>query len=321
MNQRHKLWNRYRLSRLETDYSNYKLVRNVCTSKKRTKRQQYEGHLAEHSKSIPKLLFSYLKRSTRAGSGIPSLHSHDLNTVLHDDADKANLLARHYSSVYTTGVPSVDCYSSLLSALSDMDINVTVVYKLLCELDPNSSPGPDGLHPLFLKIVAEYIAVPICHVFRCSLEAGRLPLAWKAGIVKPIYKGGNRQDPTNYRPICLTSVVCKVMERILKRALNLHFQNLKIISAAQHGFCPSRSCVTNLLVAREKWAKSMDAGKRLDVVFVDFSKAFDKVPHEILLSKLRSIGVSGKILSWLTDFLHDRAFRVQRCSARLCSWP
>ncbi|CAI2738296.1 unnamed protein product [Dicrocoelium dendriticum] len=156
-----------------------------------------------------------------------------------------------------------------------------------------------------------YIAVPVCQIFRHSLEAGRLPVAWKLGTVKPIYKGGDRQDPANYRPICLTSVLCKLVERILKRALQLHFENLNIISCAQHGFRRARSCTSNLLVARENWARSLDAGKRLDMVFVDFSKAFDKVPHERLLLKLRGTGVSGNVLSWIADFLNGRTMRVK----------
>ncbi|CAH8492055.1 unnamed protein product [Dicrocoelium dendriticum] len=183
--------------------------------------------------------------------------------------------------------------------------------KLLLDLDPYSSPGPDGLHPLFLKTVAGHIAAPVCQIFRRSLEVGRLPTAWKMGTVKPIYKGGNRQNPASYRPICLTSILCKVMERILKRALRLHLDELEFLSHAQHGFRRARSCATNLLVAREKWARSLDAGKRLDAVFVDFSKAFDKVPHERLLFKLRGIGVTGNFLSWVSDFLQGRFMQVK----------
>ncbi|CAH8575535.1 unnamed protein product [Dicrocoelium dendriticum] len=101
------------------------------------------------------------------------------------------------------------------------------------------------------------------------------------------------------------------MERILKQTLHLYLEELNLFSCAQHGFRRARSCTSNLLVAKEKWAKSLDSGKRLDVVFVDFSKAFDRVPHERLLFKLRGIGIAGNLLSWISDFLRDRTMQVQ----------
>ncbi|CAH8458231.1 unnamed protein product [Dicrocoelium dendriticum] len=312
MNRRRKLWDRFRITRSEHDYISYKTVRNTCTLQKREKRQQYELSLATLSRNTPKTLFSYLKRSTRAGSGIPALCSSEHEDPVHEDTDKASLLARQYSSVYSTSASFTDrTVCTPPSLLEHVDINTDVVLKLLCELDPYSSPGPDDLHPLFLKTVAQYIASPITQVFRRSFQSGLLPTAWKMGIIKPIYKGGNRQDPASYRPICLTSIVCKIMERVLKRALRLHLERLDLISSAQHGFRKARSCSTNLLMAREKWANSLDVGKRMDVVFVDFSKAFDKVPHEQLLYKLRGIGISGNFLSWISDFLHTRSMLVR----------
>ncbi|CAH8631663.1 unnamed protein product [Dicrocoelium dendriticum] len=175
------------------------------------------------------MLYSYLKRSTRAGNGIPALCSCEHQALLHEDAEKASHLAKQYASVYAKETPFSDrAVSTFPSSLVQVDINTDSVMKLLLQLDPYSSPGPDGLHPLFLRTVAEYIASPICQVFRRSLEAGRLPSAWKVGIVKHIYKGGSQHDPANYRPICLTSVVCKVMERILKQAVTLHLGDIML---------------------------------------------------------------------------------------------
>ncbi|CAI2738311.1 unnamed protein product [Dicrocoelium dendriticum] len=311
MRRRRKLWDKFKTTQLPLDYLDYKAVRNICTFKKREKRQQYERRLAEESSAAPKLLFSYLRRRTKAVNGIPALYSKENDTTLHDDDAKAGLLALQYSSVFSTEPPfTCDLASTPSRTLERLEISPELVVKLLFELNPNSSPGPDGLHPLFLRTLAEYIAVPVCQIFQRSLDAGRLPLAWKMGTVKPIYRGGNRQDPGNYRPICLTSIVCKVMERILKRDLQSHLDGLNVISSAQHGFRRARSCISNLLVARERRARSLDAGNRLDV-FVDFKKAFDTVPHERLLFKLRSIGVSGEILSWITDFLDGRSMRVK----------
>jgi hypothetical protein len=136
-----------------------------------------------------------------------------------------------------------------------------------------------------------------------------VPFAWKVGIVKPIFKGGSREEAANYRPICLTSVVCKVLERIVKQHLQVRLETF--ISPKQHGFQKSRSCISNLLTAREKWAEILDSDRRLDVVFVDFSKAFDKVSHKQLLLKLKALGVVGNLLRWIADFLEGRTMRVQ----------
>jgi hypothetical protein len=98
---------------------------------------------------------------------------------------------------------------------------------------------------------------------------------------------------------------------LVKKALQAHLRSNNIIDPAQHGFQASRSCVTNLLTAREHWLAQIDAGKTVDAVFVDFSKAFDKVPHRRLIKKLENVGVGGKLLSWIADFLQHRSVTVQ----------
>ncbi|CAH8549860.1 unnamed protein product [Dicrocoelium dendriticum] len=312
MKQRRKLWDRFKLSRSDSDYSKYKAIRNFCSLQKREKRQRYEHSLAEQSLSRPKILFSYLNRSSKTGCGIPALSTNEPDMIHYDDDAKADLLALQFSSVYTKGDRLANPHIVAHTVpLEHIDIDAGAILKLLLELNSSSSPGPDGLHPHFLKMVAEFIAVPLCQIFQLSLKAGRLPVDWKTGVVMPKYKGGSRQDPANYRPICLTSVACKIMEKLIKSALHRHCEDLNFTSVTQHGFRKGHSCITNLLVAREKWAKLVDAGKRLDVVFIDFSKAFDRVPHQELLSKLGGIGVTGNLLLWISDFLQGRNMQVK----------
>ena len=101
------------------------------------------------------------------------------------------------------------------------------------------------------------------------------------------------------------------MEKLIKKSLHQHYSTLDLLSTSQHGFHPARSCITNLQLARELWVSAVDAGSRLDVIFVDFSKAFDKVPHERLLYKLQRIGLTGNLLCWIHDFLCGRTLRVR----------
>ena len=309
MRKRKRLWDRFKLTTSSDDYAIYRNARNLCSKLKRSKRASFELALAEKSASSPKLLFSYMNKSLRAGGWIPSLRDSTSPNPLHDDSEKAEAFAVQYASVYDSDTPFLMCYPKNAPIMQEVEFDTSTVEKILSTLDASSSPGPDEIHPRVLKILAHYLAPPLTHIFQLSLEAGRLPEAWKTGYVKPIFKGGARDLPSNYRPVCLTSVVCKVMEKIVKQALQSHLA--PIITSRQHGFQKGRSCITNLLTAREEWAKLVDSGKRLDVIFVDFSKAFDKVSHGRLLFKLRSAGVEGKLMNWISNFLDDRTMRVR----------
>ena len=178
-------------------------------------------------------------------------------------------------------------------------------------MNEHSASGHDELHPRILKNLAPFISEPLALLFRKSLNEGKLPKDWKAAIVKPMFKGGAREDPANYRPVSLTSVLCKTMERIIKGAVERHFQDLGLWNPAQHGFTKGKSCVTNVLLAKEMCAETIDSGSPVDVTYVDFSKAFDRVPHRPLLQKLSAYGISGKLHDWIGDFLVGRTMKVK----------
>ena len=152
--------------------------------------------------------------------------------------------------------------------------------------------------------------MPLCALFRSSLDSGQLPDDWKVGQVVPIYKKGKKEDASNYRPVSLTSVPSKIMESVIRDQLLEHMQSAGLLSDAQHGFIPRRSCATQLLVTLEDWTRLMENGEPVDVVYTDFKKAFDSVPHRRLLSKLHSYGIRGKLLRWLEAFLTKRRQRV-----------
>jgi hypothetical protein len=279
---------------------------------KAEKRGTYESRLAQHSRNNPKPLFAYLKRRIKGGTGIPALEIGENSALAEDDCTKASVLATQYTSVYAAEslpVPDFPARSSVF--LQDFLFSSAEVQDVLNKLNPYSAPGPDGIHPLLLRNLADFISAPIATLFQLSLDEGRLPSQWKMAIIKPMYKGGARHSPVNYRPISLTSVLCKCMERMLKVAIQRHFEGHGMISQKQHGFRSKRSCTSNLLLARESWAVALDEGSKLDIVFIDFSKAFDKVPHRRLIAKLEAYGIGGKLLAWITDFLVDRRVQVK----------
>ena len=130
--------------------------------------------------------------------------------------------------------------------LSTIDITIDVVKKKLLELKPTSAPGPDGIHPRVLKECASELSLPLSLIFQLSLTTGKLPAEWKQSNISPIFKKGKRTLAENYRPINLVSVVCKVMESILKDNIMNHLTSNNLISHMQHGFMPGRSCTSNL---------------------------------------------------------------------------
>ena len=143
-------------------------------------------------------------------------------------------------------------------------------------------------------------------LFIKSLVGGILPEDRKIGYITPIYKKGNKTKVNNYRPVCLTSVVIKILESIIRDALSNYLTNNNLLSPNQHGFIPRRSCCTQLLHALNDWTISWDEHLSTDVVYFDFSKALDSVPHARLLLKLQAYGINGQLLSWFKDFLTGR---------------
>ena len=182
---------------------------------------------------------------------------------------------------------------------------------LLNALRTDKAQGPDNVSPRLLARIAEQIAKPVHRIFKKSLEEGILPLEWKSAAVSPIHKSGNKNDPANYRPISLTSQLCKVLESLMSDQIVRHLENNQLIGETQHGFRKGRSCLTNILSFLDKVTSSIDSGSSIDVVFLDFAKAFDKVPHQRLLSKLKSHGISGKVFKWIENWLAGRVQSVQ----------
>ena len=180
----------------------------------------------------------------------------------------------------------------------------------MLRLKEDKSPGPDDLHPMLLKKCASAMAIPLSKIYNKSLNTGTVPKEWKLANVTPLFKKGKKSDPANYRPVSLTSVVCKVMESLVKSKLVEHLEKTGKLSSSQHGFTAGRSCLTNLLEAFENWTTALDEGWGVDVLFLDYRKAFDTVSHSKLMKKLHGCGIVGKLWEWIKDFLTLRKSRV-----------
>ena len=183
------------------------------------------------------------------------------------------------------------------------------VQRLLETLNSNKAYGPDGLHGELLKNCAAGLAYPLSLIFQISYNSGSLPSEWKLGHVVPIFKKGDKHDVSNYRPISLTCLVAKILERIVKEKLLALTDTL--IDPKQHGFMESKSCATNLVGLCDSLALSLNENIRTDIVYFDFAKAFDSVNHDLILHKLKTnFNINGRLLKFLTDYLRDRKQQV-----------
>ena len=193
------------------------------------------------------------------------------------------------------------------------------VRKKIKGLRAEAASGPDGLGPRVLQELQEELAPALAAIFTKSLEEGVVPRDWKEANVTPIFKKGSKSSTGNYRPVSLTSVACKVMESILRDAITDHLTVNKMINDSQHGFMKGKSCASNLLEFLEKATTVVDGGEGFDIIYLDFAKAFDKVPRERLLRKVRAHGIRGRVLEWIRSWLTGRRQRVV-LNGRFSSW-
>ena len=162
----------------------------------------------------------------------------------------------------------------------------------------------------FLINAAEALSLPLLHIFKKLLDTTNIPLDWKKSNVAPKFKAGDKQDPNNYRPVSLTCHICKIFESIIKDAIVDYLSKYNIINTTQHGFIKNKSCLSNLLEFTEYLIEKTDNGDPIDVFYLDFKKAFDRVPIKLLIYKLKSIGIKDNILNWIQNWLTGRIQRV-----------
>ena len=228
----------------------------------------------------------------------------------------AEELNMHFSSVFTREntsslpVPETKFNRSEGEKLGQLVVTPEVVASKINNMKENKSPGVDGISPKILKEIVEQISMPLAHVFNMSVQEGIVPLEWKEANIIPLFKKGSRNKSVNYRPVSLTSVICKLLETIIRDHMMDFLLKHRLINHSQHGFLKARSCLTNLLCFFEEITKWVDEVSPVDIIYLDFQKAFDKVPHQRLILKLKSHGMGNSIINWIEQWLTDRRQRV-----------
>ncbi len=220
----------------------------------------------------------------------------------------AEILSWQFESVFNKNstVPAPRTAGDRQPDIADLVIRTPGIEKLLLNVNVNKAQGPDCIPNVFLKGLANELAPGVQFIFAQSIDTGTLPPDWRDARVAPIYKKGDKHCAANYRPVSLTCVCTKLLEHIVVKHLMTHYEKHNILSDLNHGFRSGFSCETQLLNTISDLMSSFDKNKQVDIAFLDFSKAFDVVPHNLLMTKLDHYGVRGNLHQWINQFLQNR---------------
>ena len=277
-------------------------------------KSNYERKLTNNLKTNCKGFYSYLRNKRQLKTGVPMLEREDGSRTT-CATESAEELAEAFSSVFVRepeDLPNVEIpvFESESDILTDIVISHDIVKDELESLNCFKSFGPDGVHPKLLKSLAgdcKFVDA-LVKLFRTCTDNGKLPNIWKSANLSALFKNGSKSDPLNYRPVSLTCILCKVYEKVIRLSM-VDFVESKI-NQHQHGFVKGKSCLTNLLETMDCVIDLIDEGFPVDILYFDFKKAFDRVPHNRLILKLKCLGIDGKVLNVIKDFLNGRTFRV-----------
>jgi hypothetical protein len=317
---KYHLWKRYTASKSYQDYLDYKRALNKATREVRNAKRNFEQKLAQNIKKDSKSFYAYTRSKLKTKDKVGPLKDENGETIT-ENTETASVLNTFFTSVFTKEIldnlpePRKVFTESLEEELHNINITPEIVLKKLSMLKPDKAPGVDSIFPRVLKELSAQISEPLTEIFKSSVTSSMVPLDWKSANVAPIFKKGQRSQSANYRPVSLTSHICKLLESIIRDFIVEHLKNHKLIKDSQHGFVSGKSCLTNLLLFLDTVTKYVDKGFPVDIIYLDFAKAFDKVPHKRLISKVKAHGITGLVSNWIEAWLTDRRQRVQVCGA------
>ena len=315
---KNKIWSKMRknLASVEQELQ-YNRLRNQIRKLTRKGKKLIEKTIAKNSKANPKAFWRYTQSKLKTKATIPDLvkpGTEENPEYTKNDSEKAEAFSSYFSSVFTQELDSEEMpyfeKRNYEEALENIIITKDMILTKLKKLKTNKSPGPDKIHPRVLHDVADSLSTPLEIIFKTSLSCKEIPEDWKQANVSSIFKKGKKTLPQNYRPVSLTCIVCKMLEGIIRDSIVKHMKKNNLFSSKQFGFIAGRSTILQLLHVMNIWTEIMDQGGCLDVVYCDFMKAFDKVPHKRLLYKTEKYGITGNILGWIDSFLSNRTQQV-----------
>ena len=301
---------RYRRNRSPYNLEERKYYDRLVKKFEKKDFSNFENQLSD-TKNVKKF-YSYVKARLKTKPRIPTLKLPNGDTAV-TPPQRAAELNKFFSSVFTVDNGQAPTFDPFIprQRLGNISFTPHRVFEVLRALPNKHSRGPDGVPPIFLRKFALHLSEPYAKLMNFSLHQQSLPNIWKTADVVPVFKGkGSIFKTDSYRPISQLCSDSKVMEKIIATELLAHCDRNGFLTVHQHGFVHGKSTLTQLLGCLNDWTSCIDTGSGVDIIYLDFAKAFDSVSHTKLIFKLRRLGVSNPLLGWIKDYLSNRSQRV-----------
>ena len=279
------------------------------------RRDLEEKRAIEKIKANPKFFYAFGRKYSKIKIGIGPLID-SAKRLISAPREMAEMLSTQYSSVFSTPrsiISPLNIFpetTHIPDGIGDIIFSDDELADAMQELKSNAAPGPDGVPSILLKRCCKVLSPPLATIWRKSVSTGEIPNVCKTATITPIHKGKSKAVPKNYRPVALTSHLIKVFEKVVRKHIVEFMQDNQLFNNSQHGLLGGRSCLSQLLIHFDRITHELENGKGVDVVYLDFAKAFDKVDHGITLNKLASTGIYGNLGRWLFSFLTNRTQSV-----------
>ena len=305
MDKRNRLLKLHRRNPSSLLWAQFKTQRNRVVFLQRQAKKEYLLHLIS-TKTHPSTLWKSLKQACRKDQidcGI---------SVIPDHKSFANVLNDYFVAVSSKASPPDTALSSSTYATLVPVLNLSPTTPAWCEetlstFKPRCATGLDMIPSSTLIAAKSIICYPLCSILNSSISSSVFPQPWKCASIMPLHKGGDRATPSNYRPVSLLPACSKLLERCVNEQLSSHLHSNNLVFPLQSGFRPQHSTQTLLLHCTDSWYKALDRKQLVGVVFLDISKAFDSVNHDLLFAKLSLLGLSSSTVSWFRSYLSNRS--------------
>ena len=317
INNRHRLYKRAKLTNSAEAWEIYKESENLCRNAFKQARMDYYNSLVNDlsdETSTPKKWWSVINSLTgnKRKESIPPLQKPDGQTVF-SDFEKCQLFNEYFieqTQLNDTNVEVPPVTKLTDARISNMLFEISDVRKEFEKLNVSKATGPDGISNKIIRNIFPCIAGPICELFNYSISNGVYPTQWKRSHVIPIHKQGDKSLVKNYRPVSLLCCISKVLEKLVSNKLMAFLLENNLISERQAGFMPKDSTCNQLIRISDYILEAFEKGQDVIAVFMDISKAFDKVWTKGLLVKLENNGINGNLLKWFASYLTHRSQKV-----------
>ena len=291
-------------------HSKYTHLWNLVVKLMRSSKKFYMRRVNVANK---KQFWKTVKYMNKKQTSIPELHHQD--KIAKSELEKAEMLNDFFGTCFNTTVDplSPDALSDeahCASCPDDLLCTPSEILAFIQALNVDKASGPDGISARMLKATAASITPSVTKLFNISIRLGRFPQVWKSSSVVPVPKSNNHREASNYRPISLLPIISKLLERHYHHLITDHLKEHRPLSNKQWGFQPGKSTVTSLLSVTNEWFQALEKGLEVGAVFFDLRKAFDTVPHQLLLEKLVNYGFDQNIITWVRSYLTGRKQHV-----------